>query len=34
MSRIYGEGWHNGKSPIKLTDLDLSGTILLLIVAG
>jgi len=33
MSRIYGKGWQSSRSTIKVTDLDLGGTILLLIMA-
>ena len=34
LSKIYGKGWHSSRSAIKVTDLDLGSTILLLIVAG
>lgn len=34
LSTIYGKGWYSSRSAIKVTDLDLGGTILLLIVDG
>jgi len=32
LSTIYGEGWQSSRSAIKMTDYDLGGKILLLIV--